>query len=201
MSKLKIYGISGSRAIRSLWMAEELGLDYEHVKVNFAEESKTPEYLAVNPNGRIPSLDDDGLILWESLAINLYLAKKEGGDLSPRGLTEDALATQWSIWALTECEKPLLAILLRHPNVAMMEPDEAVTSAAREELDRPFKVLDAFLEKRDYLMGRFTVADLNVASVLMWINMIELDISGYPNIKRWLDTCLSRPAFAAARDK
>ncbi len=201
MSKLKLYGISGSRAIRSLWMAEELGLDYEHVKINFAEESKTPDYLAVNPNGRIPAINDDGLILWESLAINLYLAKKEGGNLAPHGLDEDALATQWSMWVLTECEKPLLTILLRHPAVAMEEPNEALTTAAREELDRPFKVLDAFLEKREFLLGRFTVADLNVASVLMWLDMIEMDISAYPNIRRWLTTCTSRPALATAQDK
>ena len=201
MSDLKIYGIAQSRAIRSLWMAEELGLDYEHIKVNFVEDSKKPDFLKINPNGRIPAIDDDGFILWESLAINLYLVKKHGGDLAPHGLTEDALATQWSIWVLTECEKPLLTILTRHPDIAMFPPDEALTSAAKEELDRPFGVLNSFLDGKDWLCGRFTVADLNVASVLAWADIVQLDLSAYPNIRRWLDACLARPALAAAQSK
>ena len=131
MSGLKIYGVRGSRAIRSIWMAEELkqeiGLDYENIPTHFFEESKTPEYLAVNPNGRVPALDDDGFILFESLAINLYLAKKHSQSaLSPKNLTEDALSTQWSIWALTELEENLIALVIRHPNVAMFPPDETI---------------------------------------------------------------------------
>ena len=76
MSDLKIYGVPLSRAYRALWMANELGLDYENVPVHFADGSaKTPEYLAVNSNGRIPAIDDNGFKLWESMAINLYLAR------------------------------------------------------------------------------------------------------------------------------
>ena len=83
MSNLKIYGVPLSRAYRALWMANELGLDYENVPIHFADGSaKTPEYLAVNPNGRIPAIDDNGFKLWESMAINLYLAKKHGSGLS-----------------------------------------------------------------------------------------------------------------------
>ena len=135
MSKVTIYGVSGSRAIRSIWMAEELkaelGIDYDHRPVHFFEESKTPDFLAVNPNGRVPAMDDDGFILFESLAINLYLAKKNPESaLAPRGLKEDGLATQWSIWALTELENHFIALVVRHPNVAMFPPDEAVENAA-----------------------------------------------------------------------
>ena len=85
MSNLKIYGVPLSRAYRALWMANELGLDYENVPIHFADGSaKTPEYLAVNPNGRIPAIDDNGFKLWESMAINLYLAKKHGSGLLPK---------------------------------------------------------------------------------------------------------------------
>jgi glutathione S-transferase len=82
---LKIYGVARSRAFRILWMAKELGLDYEHVKVDFATgETQQPGFLALNPNGHIPVIDDDGFILWESMTINLYLAKKYGaGGLRP----------------------------------------------------------------------------------------------------------------------
>jgi glutathione S-transferase len=73
---LKLYGHARSRASRSLWMLEEVGIPYEHVPIRPHTESREPQYLRINPNGHIPSLDDDGFILWESLAINLYLAEK-----------------------------------------------------------------------------------------------------------------------------
>jgi len=82
---LKIYGVARSRAFRVLWMARELGLDYEHVKVDFASgETREPGFLALNPNGHVPVIDDAGFILWESMAINLYLAKKYGMEGSIR---------------------------------------------------------------------------------------------------------------------
>src|SRR5438067_11092241 len=82
---LKIYGIPRSRAFRTLWMAKELGLEYENIPIDFANDgTRTPEYLRINPNGHVPTIDDDGVILWESMAINLYLAKKYGSsDLYP----------------------------------------------------------------------------------------------------------------------
>ena len=93
MGNLKIYGVAGSRAYRVLWMANELGLDYEHVPVHFGDGScKTPEYLAINPNARIPAIDDDGFKLWESMAINLYLAKKHDQGLWPKSLEGEAQA-------------------------------------------------------------------------------------------------------------
>jgi glutathione S-transferase len=87
-----------SRAYRALWMANELGLDYENVPINVADGSaKTPKYLAVNPNGRIPAIDDNGFKLWESMAINLYLAKKHGV-LLPKTMEGAAEAIQWSFF-------------------------------------------------------------------------------------------------------
>ena len=72
---IKLYGIPASRASRCLWMLEELGVQYENVPVNFIGEAQKPDYLKLNPNGKVPTLDDDGLILFESLAINLHLAR------------------------------------------------------------------------------------------------------------------------------
>ena len=92
MSKLRIYGIARTRAFRALWIAEELGLDYEHVPVEIgAAGARQPDYLAINPNGRLPAIEDDGFILWESLAITLYLAKKHGR-LYPTTLEGEAKA-------------------------------------------------------------------------------------------------------------
>ena len=77
MSRLRIYGVARSRAFRVIWTAKELGLDYEHIPVEIGQDgARKPDYLAINPNGRLPTIDDGGFTLWESLAITLYFAKK-----------------------------------------------------------------------------------------------------------------------------
>src|SRR5260370_13967299 len=110
--KLKIYGIPRSAAIRTLWMAHELGILFELVEVPpGAEGSRKPEFLRLNPNGQVPCIDDDGLILWESLAINLYLAKKHGAPIGPANLAEDGQMTMWSFWSVTEIEPNATTVL------------------------------------------------------------------------------------------
>src|ERR1700752_4570992 len=101
---LKIYGVGRSGAFRTLLVAKGVGLRYEQVKVDFPTgETRSPAHLALNPNGHIPVIDDDGFILWESMAINLYLAKKYGaGGLYPSRIEDEARAWQWSFWGVTE---------------------------------------------------------------------------------------------------
>src|SRR5262245_65462598 len=104
----KLYGVRQSRAMRSLWALEELGVPYEHVPIDFVTEAKKPEFKAINPNGKIPALVDGEVTLFESLAINLYLAKKyDKAGIQPATLEDEARAIQWSVWATTEIE-PLL---------------------------------------------------------------------------------------------
>ncbi|MBX9700210.1 MAG: glutathione S-transferase family protein [Acetobacteraceae bacterium] len=194
---MKIYGIPQSRAARCLWMARELGLPHENVPVHFRATRESPALLKANPNARVPALEEPGgFTLYESMAINLYLAKKHGAatPLAPAGLEEDALATQWSFWAMTEIEKPLLTLLL---HAAGMRPQEdAALDQARAELVRPLDVLEAHLADRDWLMGgRFSVADLNVASVMAWAKGGKLDLGPWPKVAAWLGRCLGRPAF------
>ncbi|MGA1677686.1 MAG: glutathione S-transferase N-terminal domain-containing protein, partial [Pseudomonadales bacterium] len=88
---LTVYGQSQSRAVRALWMVEELGVPFTHVPTRFADEAKSTAFRAVNPNGRVPTIDDDGFVVFESMAINLYLAKRFGGPLAPVDLQEDTL--------------------------------------------------------------------------------------------------------------
>lgn len=193
---LKIYGIPQSRALRCLWMARELGVPYENVEVHFTKARESPELVGVNPNARIPAIDDDGFQLYESMAINLYLAKKygAGSDLVPPSLEDEARTIQWSFWVMTEIEKPLLATML---NTLGMKPlDDAALAQAKADLDRPLGVLEAHLASRDHLLGdRFTVADLNVASVMVWARFGRLDLTAYPRAAEWLKRCVSRPAF------
>lgn len=199
---LTIYGQSGSRAIRALWMAEELGIDYQHVPTRFADESKAPEYLKINPNGRVPAIDDDGFVVWESMAVNLYLAKKYGKELAPKDLQEDARATQWSFWVMTEVEKTLLQALFHTLGLFGADKDPAKAAACIAELAPAFGVLNAELEGKQYLMGgRFTVADLNVASVLSFTRMVGENLSKWPALQAWFERCSGREAFARARKR
>ena len=96
---LRIYGVARTRAFRALWIAHELGLAYEHLPVEIGDAgARTPEFLALNPNGRLPVIVDGDFVLWESLAITLYLAKKySAGRLQPNLLEADAQTLQWSL--------------------------------------------------------------------------------------------------------
>ena len=199
---LKIYGVARSRAARVLWMAKELGLDYEHVKVDFATgETRQLAHLALNPNGHVPVIDDDGFILWESMAINLYLAKKYGaGELYPSRLEDEARAWQWSLWGMTEVERPVLTAMMNRAIFPENQRDPAAADAAEKSLGAPLKVLDGVLGPTLYLLGdHFTVADLNVASILAWARPAQIDMSPFPKVAEWLKNCAERPAARATR--
>ena len=203
---ITLYGAMASRAHRVVWMLNELGLAYRHVQTPFLDGStRRPEFLAINPNGRVPALDDDGLLLCESLSINLYLAKQYGGvgadTLAPRDLREDTLATQWSLWVATEVEKPLLLASAHRKLFNPEGRDEAVAAMALAKLDRPFKVLDAHLAVNKHLLGdRFTVADLNVATVMDLAPQCGIALDAWPHVQAWHQRCLARPAAADWKD-
>ena len=196
MAKPKIYGGAKNRGRRCLWMAAELGVEVDMVDLDLnTGQHKASEYLKINPNGQVPALDDDGFVLFESLAINLYLAKKYGGPLAAASLKEDALITQWSFWVAKEVEDLLITILVNRMMLPELERNLAGADAAERRLQKPLAVLEAALTGRDYLVGnRFTVADLNVSIVLSVVNRLKLDIGRFSKVRAWLDTCLGRPA-------
>jgi len=197
MSKLRIYGIARTRAFRALWMAEELGLDYDHVPTEIGPAgARKPEYLAINPNGRLPAIEDDGFRLWESLAITLYLAKKHG-QLYPTTLESEARAWQWSLWAVQEVDRGVNIWSLHAVRLPPQERDPQRRAEALKVLEAPFKVLEGALAGRPYLLGEeFTVADLNVAAVIS--RAVDMDLSATPRLARWLERCLERPAARTA---
>ncbi len=200
---ITLYGVSHSRAFRCLWMLEELGLEYQHVPINFAGGgTRTPEFLAVNPNGHIPALSDGDTVLFESLAINLYLAEKYDGGLQPKSVEDRGRATQWSFWAITETEQSVVEFLFNTLLLPEESRDAAAAAAAAEKLQPPFAVLDTALEGRKFLAGdSFSVADLNVAAVLAWCVPGGYDFASTPNLERWLETSMRRPAAQAAQTK
>jgi glutathione S-transferase len=195
---IKLYGHPFSRAHRVLWMLKEQNLPFEHEPIDFRNRgTHTPEYLRINPNGRVPALVDGSLVLFESLAINLYLARQYGGDVAPQSTAEDAMATQWSFWGANEIEHTLLftaANLWLFP-LADRRPEQAAQGLRK--LHRPFSVIDAHLAMQPFLLGeRFSVADLNVSAILSLAALASVDLSAYPALKAWLDKCLERPAAA-----
>jgi glutathione S-transferase len=199
MSSLRIYGIARTRAYRALWMAMELGIDYEHLPIEIGDAgARSPEFLAINPNGRLPVIVDDGFVLFESLAITLYLAKKHSiGALYPATLEGEAKAWQWSFWAIAEVDRGVNIWSLHAVRLPPAERDAALRDEALKVIAVPFKVLDAALAKTPYLLGDdFTVADLNVAAVIS--RAVEMDLSAVPHLKAWLTRCLDRPAAHAA---
>jgi len=200
MSGLRIYGIARTRAFRALWIANELGLDYEHVQVEIGQAgARQPEYLAINPNGRLPAIDDDGFILWESLAITLYLAKKHStGRLYPATLEGEAKAWQWSLWSVQEVDRGVNIWSLHAVRLPPEERDAQKRAEALKVIEAPFRVLEGALADRPYLLGDdFTVADLNVAAVVS--RAIDMDLSATPRLGGWLKRCLERPAALEPR--
>jgi glutathione S-transferase len=195
MPRLRIYGIARTRAFRVLWMAEELGLDYEHLPIETgAEGARKPDYLSVNPNGRLPAIDDDGFIMWESLAINLYLARKHAtGSLYPATPQGEAKACQWSLWAANEVERGVNVWSFHALRLPPAERNPQIAADAIALLAAPFAVLDKELSDHPYLLGdHFTVADLNLAAVMS--RALEMDLTAAPRLAQWLCRCLDRPA-------
>jgi glutathione S-transferase len=200
MSKPKLYGIAASRAFRSIWAAEEIGLDYDHVPTSFRGDAQAEDYLKVNPNGRIPALVDGDLKLFESMAINLYLAKKYGPHLVPDGLEGEAQAWQWSVWGISEIEPLQMQIVVQKLFTPEDKRDAGVIARAEKGLARPLAVLDAALSGNDYLIGNsFSIADLNLAGVMDLFGMIGFDTSAWPNVDRWRKSCYARDSYASGK--
>jgi len=199
MSILRIYGVARTRAFRALWMAEELGIPYAHLPVEIGDAgARTAEFLALNPNGRLPVIVDGDFVLFESLAITLYLAKKySSGRLYPSTLDGEARAWQWSFWAIAEVDRGVNIWSLHAVRLPPAERSAALRDEALKVLAAPFKVLDAALARLPYLLGdTFTVADLNVAAVIS--RAVDMDLSAVPNLHAWLMRCLDRPAALRA---
>ena len=205
---IKLYGVTRSRASRNVWLCLEAGIAFEQVPVIQARRvadplaadaplnTQSPAFLAINPNGLVPTLEDGDLILNESLAINLYLAKKAGQPLAPADLAEDGQMTMWSLWAAAEVEPHAMQILFNRGYLPEAERDPAKADAAVTALIPKFAVLDAHLAGRDWMVGgRFTVADINMAEVLRYTAAAPDLFAASPHVQRWYDACQARPGF------
>lgn len=182
---LRLYGHPRSRAFRCIWLLEELGLDYDVVSIPWdGGATREPDFLRINPNGKIPALTDGELVVWESLAINHYLVRKYGGALALRTDREAGLTYRWSFWSMGELEGPIDA-------VARFGVDLPGGWA-----ERPLSVLDGALAGTPWLLGEsFGLADLNVAVMFLRPELARVDRSPHPDVHAWFKRCKARPAF------
>jgi glutathione S-transferase len=166
-------------------MLEELDVGYEVIPTDWiGGETRMPEFLAINPNGKIPTLIDGDLAVWESLAINLYLVRKYSGPLALDSADAYGLAYRWSFWSMGEFEGPIDAVT-RH-GAALAEGWAAA----------PLGALDATLGTSEWLGGNaFGVADLNVAVMFQRPQLARVDRRSFPSLQAWLKRCRGRGAF------
>jgi glutathione S-transferase len=191
---MKLYGFGPTRSLRALWGLRELGADFEFVPVNLlAGEHRRPEFLALNPAGKVPVLVDDDSVIPESAAIVLYLAEKyPDRGLLPTDLKERAQVYRWVMFAMTELEQPLWRIA-KHtflfPEDKRLPQDVALAS---EEFTAMARVLEHHMEGRQFIVGdRVTAADCVTAYLMDWANEDHL-IDGFPNLRAYLDRMYTR---------
>ena len=203
---LTIHGVTRSRASRIIWLCHEIGLEFRQVPVIQAYRlpdpeaadapvnTRSPAFLRLSPAGAVPVIEDDGLVLSESLACTLYLARKYGAPFGPADAAEDALMMQWSFYAATAIEPDALTLLFL--GGSEKPDDQAICLTAAERLHRPLAVLEDHIARQGQMVaGRFTVADINMAEVVRYAQGTTELMARYPAITSWLADCQARPAF------
>jgi glutathione S-transferase len=197
---LRLYGSARSRGVRVLWMLGELGIQFDHKDwLPRAPETRTPEYRSLNPNARVPTIDDDGFILSESMAINFYLAKKHKSPLYPSDPKMEARALQWSLWETDRLDRQIVNYARHSRELPEAERKPEIAEASWKEMVESFDVLEGALAKSEWLAGpAFSVGDLNVAAALY--RALTLDLGKWPKLSAWLKRCWDRPAAKKARE-
>jgi glutathione S-transferase len=201
---IQIYGSARSSAGRCYLVLEEIGVPYETKTLDMFEkkEHKQSPFLKLNPNGKVPCLVDGDFVIWESIAINSYLAEKYKPELLGSGAQEKGLVQQWSIWAMTELQPPLVEILIQMMFVPEPKRDMNLVAKAKEKIPAMLKVLDQALAggKRYLVSDKFTLADLNVGSVINLAQGLQIPTDEFTAIKPWFQALKDRPSFQKFSD-
>ena len=197
MLQLKGRGNS-SNVMEALWVLEEIGLEYDREDVggHFGKNHDAP-YLSLNPNGRIPTIIDADLVLWESNSIVRYLTSKHSiGDLCPSDPADRARCEMWMDWQLTELVGDMVPVfhgLIRKPPE---DRDMEAINAARDSWAGKWAILDDHLSRNEYVGGdRFTMADIPIAPLAYRWYELPIEREKFANLKRWYDAMCHRPAF------
>ena len=194
---ITLYGSARSSAGRCLWCLEETGVAYENKNVDMrAKEHQSADYLKINPNGKVPAMVDGETKLFESMAINFYLADKYKPELL--GLTPEdrAMSYQWSFWASSELQDPIIQVFIQKMFMPEEKRSQAVIDENLAKLPALFTTLDNALASKNYLNGKtFTLADLNTMSVVSIAPHLGFDISNYKNVDSWMKAISDRSAY------
>jgi len=190
-----------SSAVTVHWALEELGVPYEKVKVDLGVPRK-PDFLALNPNGKVPTLVHDGTSIFESVAILIHLGETFGverGLFPPPGAAR-AEALKWLVWCNVSVGEALSRFLRNtSERIPAEQRNAAAGELARKDVEALLDILDAALAKRPFLAGdRFGLADLHLAGIVSYLGMVGFDVKRRGATASWLQTCTSRPGFALA---
>jgi glutathione S-transferase len=200
---LKLYGQYRSRAFRVAWLCKESAIPYEHVNVSINVEgaqAKESWFCAINPNARIPAIDDDGFLLWESAAINLYLAEKYNSPLWPATPQARGRMQQWAFFIANDVETHMVTVMQHRVMFPPEKRNAALADASDAALQPRLKVLDEYLAKHNFFGdSKWDMADFMVASVCYTFFAIKYDLSKYPHFAVWLNASVERPQAKEAR--
>jgi glutathione S-transferase len=199
---LKIYGQARSRTFRVLWLCKESNIPFEHIPVTIhtpAPQAKEDWYVKLNPNARIPTIDDDGFVMWESGAINLYLARKYKSPLWPSTVQGEGRAFQWGFYIANDVEKPMTTVFQNRVVFPPEKRSEAMAVEADKALRPSLKTLEHQLSREPYFGGdRWDLSDFMVASVTFSLLAMKYDLSDMPKFSAWLNASMERPAAKEA---
>jgi glutathione S-transferase len=200
---LKIYGQARSRAFRVIWLCKESNIAYEHIPVSInieGAQAKEPWYVQLNPNARVPTIDDDGFIMWESAAINMYLADKYKSPLLPGSAAGKGRALQWAFFISNDVEGPMIQMFQHR---VAFPPEKRVAALAEEgekKLRPKLQILDDQLGRTPYFgADKWDLADFMVASVTYTLFGMKYDLAQFPRFGAWLNASVERPAAREAR--
>jgi glutathione S-transferase len=200
---LHLYYAPMSSSSRVAWVLEELGLPYEKTKLNLAEkEQKRPEYLKLNPNGKVPLLVIDGRPIYESLAQILYLGETYGVEkgLFPAPGLERAEAFKWLAWSYVTMGESMTRYFRNvGDRFPVEERNTAAAESAKKELLEQLHILEQGLAGKEYLLGAFSLVDAGAAGFCIFMQMrLGFDLAAWPNVASWVGRCMQRPALGRA---
>jgi glutathione S-transferase len=209
---LTFYSAPMSTASITEAVLAELGLECDCINLDLsAGDTKKPEYIKLNPNGKVPTIVHDGTAIWESSAITMYLGELFGVDanLYPAPGPQRGEAMKWIAWGNVTLAEPAGRLYASLPpelqgdpatiadeNVTSEQKSEAATAKAKADLVDCLKILDIGLEGRSFLLGEYSLADTHLQGIVGWIGSMQIDLTPFPHVTGWLQRCSERPAIA-----
>ena len=183
---------------KALWLIGELGLDHRHIDAGGAFGGlDTPEFRAMNPHGRIPVIDDDGHIVWESGTIIRYLSARYGGDAFwPADAARRSMAERWMDWSLATLQRGFMDLFWSFYRMPAAQRDQNAIARLVAAWARHYRLLDAELSHREYLAGaEFSIADIPAGTTLYRYFNIDVERPDIPKVESWYQRLSQRPAY------